>query len=122
MNSEREIIEEELVYGALRRERLWQRLGLLGIMFGLFVGGIINELYGWRMAFLIVGLPGVLLAIVFRLTVWEPPRGLSEAGRRAERQPSVLDTTRFLLRRRSFGSASRWIRLFATSRCTTPWR
>ena len=35
MNSEREIIEEELVYGALRRERLWQRLGLLGIMFGL---------------------------------------------------------------------------------------
>ena len=31
MNSEREIIEEELVYGALRRERLWQRLGLLGI-------------------------------------------------------------------------------------------
>lgn len=35
MNSEREIIEEELVYGALRRERLWQRLGLLGIIFGL---------------------------------------------------------------------------------------
>ncbi|RKF12563.1 type IV secretion system protein [Roseovarius spongiae] len=35
MNSEREIIEEELVYGALRRERLWQRLGLLGMIFGL---------------------------------------------------------------------------------------
>ena len=35
MNSEREIIEEELVYGALRRERLWQRLGLLGVIFGL---------------------------------------------------------------------------------------
>ncbi len=35
MNNEREIIEEELVYGALRRERLWQRLGLLGIIFGL---------------------------------------------------------------------------------------
>jgi hypothetical protein len=26
--SEQEIIEEELVYGALRRERTWQRLGL----------------------------------------------------------------------------------------------
>ena len=35
MNSEREIIEEELVYGALRRERLWQRLGLFGIIFGM---------------------------------------------------------------------------------------
>ncbi|MEP3332292.1 type IV secretion system protein [Sedimentitalea sp.] len=28
------IIEEELIYGALRRERLWQRLGLLGLIFG----------------------------------------------------------------------------------------
>ena len=34
MHSEQEIIEEELVYGALRRERLWQRVGLLGVVFG----------------------------------------------------------------------------------------
>ena len=32
--SEQEVIEEELVYGALRRERLWQRIGLLGIVLG----------------------------------------------------------------------------------------
>lgn len=35
MASEQEIIEEELVYGALRRERLWQRLGLTGLVFGI---------------------------------------------------------------------------------------
>lgn len=35
MDSEAQIIEEELVYGALRRERLWQRLGLLGLIFGI---------------------------------------------------------------------------------------
>ncbi len=35
MVSEQEIIEEELVYGALRRERLWQRLGLTGLVFGI---------------------------------------------------------------------------------------
>ena len=35
--SEQEIIEEELVYGALRRERLWQRLGLIGLIFGIQV-------------------------------------------------------------------------------------
>jgi len=29
------IIEEELVYGALRRERLWQRLGIFGLIFGI---------------------------------------------------------------------------------------
>ena len=34
MDEETAIIEEELVYGALRRERLWQRLGLLGLIFG----------------------------------------------------------------------------------------
>jgi len=35
LNEETAIIEEELVYGALRRERLWQRLGLLGMIFGI---------------------------------------------------------------------------------------
>lgn len=34
MDDETAIIEEELVFGALRRERLWQRLGLLGMGFG----------------------------------------------------------------------------------------
>jgi type IV secretion system protein VirB8 len=35
LDDEIAIIEEELVYGALRRERLWQRLGLLGLGFGI---------------------------------------------------------------------------------------
>lgn len=34
MDEDLAIIEEELVYGALRRERLWQRLGLVGLIFG----------------------------------------------------------------------------------------
>ena len=34
MDEETAVIEEELVYGALRRERLWQRLGLMGLIFG----------------------------------------------------------------------------------------
>lgn len=78
----------------------------LGIMFGLFVGGIIDELYGWRRAFLIVGLPGVVLAFVFWLTVWEPPRGLSEGSRSVKQRPPVIETARFLMRRRSFVHAS----------------
>lgn len=35
MVSEAEIIEEELVYGARRREQLWQKLGLGGVLFGI---------------------------------------------------------------------------------------
>lgn len=54
----------------------------VGILFGNLAGGWINEFFGWRNAFLIVGIPGVLLAIVLRLTVREPPRGHTEAAAR----------------------------------------
>ena len=49
----------------------------IGIMFGLFIGGWINELYGWRIAFFVVGLPGIILAVLIRVSLPEPPRGLS---------------------------------------------
>ena len=49
-----------------------------GIMFGLFAGGWINEFFGWRAAFFIVGLPGIVLALVVRFTLREPPRGMAE--------------------------------------------
>lgn len=35
MANEKEIVEEELIYGARRREMLWQRLGLGGLIFGI---------------------------------------------------------------------------------------
>lgn len=50
----------------------------VGILFGNFAGGWVNEFFGWRNAFLVVGIPGVLLAILLKLTVKEPPRGYSE--------------------------------------------
>ncbi|UUV08695.1 virB8 family protein [Ruegeria sp. YS9] len=34
MTMEQEIIEEELIYGARRREQFWQKLGLSGLAFG----------------------------------------------------------------------------------------
>ena len=60
----------------------------IGTAFGFFFGGWMAETLGWRAAFLAVGLPGVLLAIVVRLTLREPPRGLSE--QRAEAQDVEL--------------------------------
>ncbi|MEZ5557797.1 MAG: MFS transporter [Pseudomonadales bacterium] len=55
----------------------------VGILFGNLAGGWINEFFGWRNAFLVVGIPGVLLALTMKLTVREPPRGYSE-GRRPD--------------------------------------
>ncbi len=51
----------------------------VGILFGNLAGGWINEFFGWRYAFLVVGIPGILLAILMKTTVKEPPRGYSEA-------------------------------------------
>ena len=49
-----------------------------GIMLANIAGGWISQNIGWREAFFIVGGPGLLLAILFRMTVSEPTRGMSE--------------------------------------------
>ena len=61
--------------------------GQIGILFGLAFGGYIAERLDWRMAFFIVGLPGILLAVAVRLTLPEPPRGMSEGGAHTEVEP-----------------------------------
>jgi MFS family permease len=51
-----------------------QALLFLGIGLGIGIGGVIGAAWGWRAAFLVVGTPGVLIAIaVYRLA--EPRRG-----------------------------------------------
>jgi len=50
----------------------------LGGMLGAIFGGVIAQYLNWRMAFFIVGLPGVAIAIALKLIVKEPPRGHSD--------------------------------------------
>lgn len=59
-----------------------------GILLGFLVGGWVNEFFGWRAAFLIVGLPGIALALLVRFTVPEPPRGTSNAAPAEPRPPA----------------------------------
>jgi predicted MFS family arabinose efflux permease len=73
-----------------------------GIMLAYLLGGWVAQNVGWREALLVVGLPGLLLALVVRTTVVEPQRGHSE-GRRAQGQrPPWRETLRFLWTRASF--------------------
>ena len=73
-----------------------------GIMLAYLAGGWIAENIGWRTAFLAVGLPGILLALIVRFTVQEPQRGASEQRLDSGTQPSLRDVAMFLLRRKSF--------------------
>jgi MFS family permease len=50
----------------------------LGTMVGAVAGGWLAQNFSWRVAFYLVGLPGVLIAIAIKLLVKEPPRGHSE--------------------------------------------
>ena len=36
----------------------------LGIMFGFVAGSLLAEMFGWRMAFIAVGVPGLLMALI----------------------------------------------------------
>jgi MFS family permease len=47
---------------------------LVGVAVGMVVGGYLGATHGWRIALLSVGLPGLALALLVRLTLREPPR------------------------------------------------
>ncbi len=66
-----------------------------GILIGYLSGGYLREAFDWRVAFLVVGLPGLLVAILVRFTLREPPRAATE-------QPAFWRVARFLWERRSF--------------------
>ena len=52
----------------------------VGTLFGFKAGGVLDDAFGWRETFLIVGLPGLLLALLVRVTVREPTRGRTDAA------------------------------------------
>ena len=55
-----------------------------GILIGYVGGAYLVQWFDWRVAFIVVGLPGIFLAILLRLTVKEPPRGFSESRTETE--------------------------------------
>ncbi len=74
---------------------------VVGMGLGMVFGGMIHEAFGWRMAFVAVGAPGLLLAVLYRLTVKEPPRGSSE-GRRSIEAGAFLTSLRALFATRAY--------------------
>ena len=52
----------------------------IGIFLGLLGGGWLAEAYSWRLALIIIGLPGILIALVVLFTLREPARGMSLPG------------------------------------------
>ena len=75
---------------------------VFGGFLGAFIGGWINQYYGWHRAFLVAGLPGLLVALIFCFTVKEPVRGGSEATKVNTEQQPVGETLRFIFSQKSY--------------------
>lgn len=52
--------------------------GAIGALIGTLIGTIMGSTLGWRTAFLITGVPGLLLAILIATTLKDKPRGSTE--------------------------------------------
>src|SRR5262245_4369092 len=78
----------------------------VGTMIGSFAGGWLTHAMDWRTAFIVVGLPGIRMAVVLRFTVKEPTRGESERAVQARSEaPPVSVVIKALWSRKSF----RWM-------------
>ena len=105
------------------RERRTAPLALLavaapvGTMIAFTIGGIVNAALGWRMTFVALGAPGLLLTVVMLVAIREPRRGAAEAPGVGAAQYGLSETIGYLWRLRSL----RWLalgaslNLFATS-------
>ena len=77
----------------------------IGILVGFLAGGWIDEYFGWRTAFLVVGVPGLVLGALVALTIREVPHSAQRAA-----APSTAEVFRYLFglssfRHAAFGSA-----------------
>lgn len=78
----------------------------IGLTLGFSGGGWIAEHYGWRHAFFAMAVPGVIVAVLVRLTVNEPERsgtGNRAAGEaRDDEMPGLADTLRFMASQKAY--------------------
>jgi MFS family permease len=92
-------------YPPHKRASVFSILGLatpLGIVIGGLGGAIVAQHFGWRAAFFVVGLPGLALALIARLTLKEPPRGFSEGRDDTTPAPPFSAVVRKLFSSRTF--------------------
>ena len=68
---------------------------VIGTGGGLMGGGLLGELLGWRLTFMALGLPGILLGVILFFTVREPKRGTFDTG--VERAKEAADMRKTLV-------------------------
>ena len=78
----------------------------IGSALGILLGGVLTTYLGWRAAFVIVGIAGLAIAPIFRLTMREPVRGGFDGDGAVTKPASVSDVARTLIKKPSFWGLS----------------
>ncbi|MBV1879489.1 MAG: MFS transporter [Pseudomonadales bacterium] len=68
----------------------------IGLLFAYLFGGWMSEHWGWRTTFIVVGVPGLVIALLVRLTVAEPKRGASDPTIKVKDAPPFFDVARYM--------------------------
>jgi MFS family permease len=74
----------------------------VGSAIGIVAGGYITTLMSWRMAFIAVGLPGLIIAPLLKLSVREPLRGTYDPIHAAQPAPTLRAVIATLANKPSF--------------------
>jgi len=74
----------------------------LGVLVAFAAGGAIAQAWGWRTAFVIAGVPGLVMTLVLLATVRDPQRGAIDSAVVHELAPPFGTTMRELWRSRAF--------------------
>ncbi|MBA4307091.1 MAG: MFS transporter [Sphingopyxis sp.] len=72
----------------------------IGAWLGTDIAGMVSTIHGWRSAFMVLGIPGILLALIIMVTVKEPKRGRLDIVSE-EKAPTVMETLKFLWSQKS---------------------
>ncbi len=72
----------------------------IGAWIGADMAGAVAHAYGWRAAFLVLGIPGVMLALLIMATIREPKRGCLDVIK-SDDDPTLMETLRFCLTQKS---------------------
>lgn len=75
--------------------------GPLSALISYAVGGWMNGIFGWRVTFLLMGIPGLLLAILVKLTITEPRTNEAPGAALDQPLPSLLTVLSTLWNQRS---------------------
>jgi predicted MFS family arabinose efflux permease len=73
----------------------------LGAWLGSSVAGSVAQQFGWRAAFLVLGVPGIVFALLVFLTIQEPRRGQLDTSPGTEQPLPLLGVLRFVFGHRA---------------------